>query len=283
MKHHFYMIIAAVFLGTVGVIVKLIGTDVHYMTINFFRIFIGFLVLLIVAPRVDKKAFKVRKADLKDYFIIGLLLTAALSTYATSLLYTDVQNAVLLHYTYPFIVLILAYLMLNEKINETKIVTLIIALVGLVIINPFSMESNSLGNILAFLSAIFYGFLIVGMRKVDIDHGIGDAMWFFFFGSLILLPFAVYFGFAGFSYLVVLLGLATGLGHFFYNLALHKIEAEKGAIIATIIAPLVSIVLAAILVNEALNPRVIIGGTVLIISGIYLQTHDGIAEERKLK
>jgi drug/metabolite transporter (DMT)-like permease len=122
---------------------------------------------------------------------------------------------------------------------------------------------------------VFYGLLIVAMRKEDKSHGIGDVIWFLLFASVVMLPFPAIYGFGNISQVwiyVILLGLvSTGLAYAFYNLALEKIEAEMGSIIATIITPLVSILLAVLIIGEQLSVKTIIGGALLIISGLYLE------------
>ncbi len=276
---YIYMILAALCLSTIGVLVKLIGDSIPVMSLNFLRIFIGFVFLLIFVPFIDRKWYKVSKKDLKEYFIIGIIYALSLSLYTAANIFASVQNAVLINYSYPFFVLIFGYFFLKENITRTKIVTLIIAFVGLYIINPFQFGENNFGNILALMGAFCYGILIVGMRKENKNHSIGDVIWFLFFASLILLPFPIMDGFGNLSleiwtYIILLGVVSTGLAYIFYNLALEKIEAEMGSIIATIITPLVSIILAIIIIGEQVNNNTIIGGSLLILSGIYLEMHN---------
>jgi len=278
MRRYIYMVLAALCFGTIGVLVKLIGEAVPPMTLNFYRVFFGLVFLLIIVPLIDKNTFKITKKDAKEFFLIGVILAVALSLYTTANLYTPIQNAVLINYSYPFFVLIFAYFFLREQITKTKIITLAAASIGLLIINPFMAGANSFGNTLAFLGAIGYGILIVAMRKEDKTHTIGDVFWFFLFASIILLPFPFIYGFgelSGVFVFVLLLGfLSTGLTYIFYTLALEKLEAETCSIIAMIITPLVSVILAFLIVNEAIVPRIILGGLILILSGIYLETHN---------
>ena len=124
--NYIYMMLASLCLGTIGVLVKLIGTEVHIMTLNFYRFFFGFISLLFVVPFMDKNAFKITKNDAKEYFIVGIFFAIALTLYTTSILYTSVQNAVFINFSYPFFVLFFAYFLLKEEITPTKIITLII-------------------------------------------------------------------------------------------------------------------------------------------------------------
>ncbi|MFH1447661.1 MAG: EamA family transporter [Candidatus Micrarchaeota archaeon] len=277
-KGKIYIFLSAICLGSIGMLVKLIGaSDIHYMTLNFYRIFFGFIFLLIIVPSLDKQTFKITKKDAKDFLLVGMLLAISLSLYTTANLFTSIQSAVLIHYSYPFFVLIFAYLILKEQVTRTKIITLVIAIIGLAILNPLDLGANNFGNILALIGAIFFAALVTEMRKEDKTHGIGDVVWFFFFASLLLLPAPFIFGFGDLSnvfiYVLVLGVISTGLAYFLYNIALETIEAEMASIISMITTPLVAISLAVLIIGETLSPKIMIGGSLLILSGIYLQTY----------
>ena len=50
MRKYAYIVAAAIALGGIGTLVKLIGDHVHFMTVNFYRIFLGMLSIAIVSP-----------------------------------------------------------------------------------------------------------------------------------------------------------------------------------------------------------------------------------------
>ena len=288
-KHlnYIYMVLAALCLGTIGVLVKLIGKSIPLMSLNFLRIFTGFIFLLAIIYFIDKKWYQVKKKDLGMFFFIGILYAVSLSLYTAANIFAPIQNAVLIYHAYPFFVLVFGYFLLKEKITVSKIITLVIAFIGLVIINPFQFGQHNLGNILALSVALVYGLLITIMRKTDKSHSIGSVVWFLGFASILLLPFIFYYGVGNLIsvwFYVLLLGVvSTGLAYLFYNLALEKIEAEICSIIATIITPLVSIVMAVLIVSEALKLRTIIGGSILVLSGLYLEMYDKKNKKRNKK
>ena len=267
----------AICIGTIGTLIKLIGPDVHFMTLSSIRLIIGFLALLLIVPFMDKCTFKITKKEAISYFFIGLLMAIAFTLFNTANMLAPIQNAVLLNAFHPFFVLFFAYFLLKEKITKTKITTLIIALVGMWIINPFSTGQYLTGNLLALLSAIFAAVLTIEMRKQNKVHGIGDVLWFMFFAALILSPAPFIFGIQGvytaLPYIILLGIISTALAYLFLNLALEKIGAEISSLVLIIITPLTSILLAVLIIHEPINLRTIIGGTILIIAGIYLEQH----------
>ena len=193
-------------------------------------------------------------------------------------IFAPIQNVFLLSGFAPFFTLILAYFLLKEKITKTKIITLFIAIFGLLLINPFHVDTYSLGNSLSLLTAFITAVLISLMRKSDKKHSIGSVFWFFFFALIILLPLPFIFGFGNISnktlvYLLLLGIIGTAFQFLFQNLALEKLEAEIVSIINMISSPFMAISLAFFIINETLNIRTIFGGLILIIAGIYLETH----------
>ncbi len=277
MKSFVYVILASVLVGTIGIFVNLIGDSVHFATMNFYRVFFGFLFLLAVVPFLDRETFKVKITHASEFLIVAVVMVFTFFLYNVAYLLAPVQNVILITAMYPFFVLFIAYFMIHERITKTKVITLAIAVVGLAVINPLNAEGFFLGNTIALVDAVLYAFLIVLMRREDKRFGIRDVLWFFFFATLIMLPAPFVFGFGNIvpvlPYLVGLGVLSTGLVHLLFNLALENMEAEIVSITETIAAPIVAILLAFFILAEEINARIIIGGGILIFAGIYLETH----------
>lgn len=278
LKSYVFIVLASVLFGLIGVLVKLIGASVPAMTLNFFRIFIGFLFLLAVVPVLDRTAFQVTRGELKEYALVGFCYAVSFSSFVTAMYYIPIQNAILIVALAPFIILAIASVILREPVTKTKIITAFIAFVGLLIMNPFQAGFHVWGTVLSIISVFFYAFMVIGMRKASKVHGIRDVLWFFFFASLLLLPFPFIYGLGDIQpviHYVLSLGIfATGLAYLFFNLALRNLEAGTSSIIVDLITPLVAIVLAVVIVQEELNPQIILGGSLLILAGIYLEYHD---------
>lgn len=280
LKPYFFIIIAGVLTGLIGVFVKLIGDQVHFMTLMFYRMFLALVLVGMVVPFLDKGTFKPSKRDLGHFFVVGLLMTITFTLFVLANLLAPVQNVVLITNFAPFLVLVLAYFFLKEKITSVKIVTLIIAIAGILILNPFRMNSiDSFGNYLALAQMVFYSFLIIAMRKENKEHSIGAVFWFFLFASLLLIPFPFIFGFGNLRgsalwYVLALGILSTGFAYLFHNLALERIGAEISSIFIMITMPLTGIIVAFFVLGEGFNLRVLLGGVVLIIAGVYLQAHN---------
>lgn len=285
MRYYTLMVLSAICLGLIGVFVKLIGDSVDPLVLVFLRTFFGAAFLALVIPFLDRDFLKLNKKDLFDYAIIGALFAFGFFLYTTANMMTHIQDAVLLNHSSPIFTLFFAYLILKEKITKTKIITIIMALVGLVIINPLNGSGNVLGNIFALSDAVVFGLVVVLMRREDIDHGIGDVFWFISLALLFLLPIPFIYGLdvpaESVGYIIGLGVVTTGLAYLLYNLALEEIEAEVSTIILTIVAPLTGVVTAIGIIEEAIEWKTLLGGSILIGAGIYMQVHKKQVREEK--
>ena len=277
MKYYLFIVLSAIGSAAIGLFTKLIGSDVPLMTLIFLRFLIATIVISFLAPQLDKDTFKLKKTDLKDYIIIASLFVINFSLYLPANLLAPIQNVILINASYIFIVFILAYFFLGEKITKTKLFTTALAVLGLSVINPFQAGEYFLGNMLALISGFTFAILLVKLRKANMSHGIGDLFWFFLFATILSLPFPFIFGFGQIkSVWLLVLGLgviSTALNYFFFNLSLEKIEVEIVSLISLIISPVSAILLAYFFLGEAFQVRTIIGGSFLILAGIYFQLH----------
>jgi len=284
MKPELYIFFASICLATVGILTKIIGSDIHPLVIGFYRVFFAMIILAIICPIIDKSTFKQNKKDMGMYAIIGFLFAINLAFTCLAYIKSNVQNVTLIFSTAPFFALIIAYFVLKEKITKTKIITLIIAIIGIIIINPGKAEGG-IWNFLTLGLAMLSGLLIVLLKKEDSNHSIGDVFWFFFFATIFLIPFPIVFGLGKISIYTVLIGVVgTGLAYLIYNLGLkNDIEAETSSMIENISVPIFAIIFAVILIREKLVLNIVIGGLILIIAGIYLELHNRKHKKKKKK
>ncbi len=276
MKTKLSVVISGILLGLIGVTVKTIINDIHPLTINFFRLLFAFLFLLILMPFLDKATFKVKIKDIPRYMLAGLLVAVTFGTYILALNYAPVSNVVLIASFSVVFVAFFAYLFLKEKLKFNQKVAIVIAIVGLVVINPFNFNNSYfIGNIIALANGLSYALLLVFMRSEEKTHPISSIMWFFFFATIFFIPL-LFIGGLGDNFLKVLpfliiLGIAsTAIPYLLLGLAIKKLHADTISIINTLTVPLSSILFAVILLGEILNTRIIIGGSILILAGITL-------------
>ena len=71
MKGYALAIIATLFYSPVGVFTKLIGDNIHPISLVFYRLLFAFIVIALIIPKIDKTTFKANSKDIKEYAFVG--------------------------------------------------------------------------------------------------------------------------------------------------------------------------------------------------------------------
>ncbi len=277
-KGYLFLIISTLFFSTTGVVVKLIGNSMNTFVITFSRFFIGLIVLGAIGFFFNKKIFKVNSKELFDYLITSFLLVSGLTILFFAFKLSKVSSVILINSSQAIFVLIFSLYFLKEKITRQKLGAIILAFIGLIILNPITFNSEEgIGNFLGLLSGIIMAITIVKMKKEDTQGGLKTTFWIFFFSTIILLPSPFIFGLGEISnnigYILWLGVICGGIGYFLYNLSLEHIEADIIGILGVILKSIVGIFLSFIILNEQLTTQLALGGIFLLLAAIILNYH----------
>jgi drug/metabolite transporter (DMT)-like permease len=116
-------------------------------------------------------------------------------TFFKGLSYTSpIMGAVLMVIT-PMIVLILSAFIMKERMENRKILGIILGLAGTVTLILYGKSlvnatNASLGNLLVFVNAVSYGFYLIIVKKLmDKYNAFTFVKWIYTFGFLMVLPF----------------------------------------------------------------------------------------------
>lgn len=273
------IILSGILFALIGVITKLIGTDIPSGTLAFLRMIIGLGTLAVIVPFLDHNIFKVTKRELFHYAIIGFLLAITVVLYLTAFLFAPISNILLLGSVYMVLTFIIATIFLNEKATRFEWAMIGLSVVGLAIINPFQGE-YIFGNILALIGASIYAVLIVLMRKEDKIHTISNSIWFLFFATVFLIPLPLIQGWGNtVSHLplVLVLGIfSTGLAYLFLTYGLEKLCAGECSFFHEVSSILAGITLGVLIIGEVLTPNIVIGGIILLGSAVAIEYKIGM-------
>jgi drug/metabolite transporter (DMT)-like permease len=273
-KEMYAIIIASVLTGLVGLIVKLIGTEVHPLTLAFYRIAIGGVFLAIALPTFDPDFHRPKKGDIKLFAVAGLLLAASLSSFVFALSISSVSEVMLITSTYIFFVAIFASMFLKEKLKQKHVLALIFILIGMIIINPIRSGMSIIGLAIALINAMIHAGLLVYMKYEGKRHKSSAVVWILLCASLFLLPMPFIFGFGNvitvLPLLLVLGIVSTAVTYTLLSFGLRKISADSVAILQLSITPITAILLAIVFLQERLSDRTIVGGTFILLGGISL-------------
>ena len=139
---------------------------------------------------------KIAKADFPR-IIAAALFGVALNmlTFFKGLSYTSPIMGAVLMVTTPMIVLVLSAFIMKERMENRKIVGIILGLAGTTTLilygkSVVNAPNASLGNLLVFINAVSYGFYLIIVKKLmDKYNAFTFVKWIYTFGFLMVLPF----------------------------------------------------------------------------------------------
>ena len=261
-------------------------TSNHYagpFGINIIRIGISiilFWILFLFAP-VKRKIYK---KDIPAFLLCaftGLALNQML--FIKGLSYTFSIHASLLTLITPVLITIIAASVLKEKITLSKIIGLVLAVTGAVVLissreNITKGENVFLGDILIICSAVAYTFYFITVKPLMQKYSSIDVMrWVFTFGFFMILPVCVnefsqitwqVFTFKDYLLLFLISVPGTFLAYLFNVYVIKILSASiAGAYIYS--QPVFAVAIAMIFLKEELLPTKIFAAT-LIFAGVYL-------------
>ena len=262
-----------VFLGALslsfgGLIVKSFE-GANLWQILFWRSIFFILVVSIFLTITYRK--NVLKAFIKSGFpglIGGLILSTGFCGYVFAMYNTTVANTNFIIQTQTIFLAVFGYLFLKEKVSKITLVSIILAISGIIIMVGSSLSPGQMsGNIAAFIMPISFAILILIIRKypnVDmvplqlIAGIVAMIIGYLFAGKILISLYDVYLGFlAGFFQL--------GFGFIFITIGARRTpSALVGIIMLTeaVLGPLWAWLFA----NEQPPLIVLIGGSIVIIS-----------------
>ncbi len=146
---------------------------------------------------------KVERKDFTRLFLLAICGVAInQSLFLKGLSLTSPIDAAIMMITTPILVLIIASIILKERITIIKVIGILIGFAGAAFLILKNMgtahkESSVLGNTLVFINAISWGsFLVLVKPLMKKYHTVTILKWTFLFGLGLVLPFGISDGIA---------------------------------------------------------------------------------------
>lgn len=282
MRGTFYLILTGFFLGTVGIWVKLTGSNVSPFLLTIFRALLaGTLIFLLILFTKDLRTIEtlgIKKKNLLLFLVAGFFgVTIGFGFFMKSFSYVPVANAVILVYVYPLVTALLSWIFLKERITRWEGISLVLVLLGVWSIygSELGPGTNMLGNLLALLSGCGYAVFFVFIRHFE-RKGLPYwkvTFWPLVIGGLILILFLPFEPLAlspsGYVPLYILgIAFVSFLGYVLYAKGLKTIRAHNAVITVSLTEPLTAIILAFLILGETLPQYVMVGGALIILANI---------------
>jgi drug/metabolite transporter (DMT)-like permease len=265
-------IIAALIMGSIGVLIRHVSVDGSI--IAFSRFALGFLFLtffLLLSKRWGAFNVKISPA----LFFSGVFLALGVLSYISAIKTTTLANAVFLLYLAPLIASVLGHFLLQEKISAFKALLIILAFVGSLCLLEFNFslgKTDISGQLFGFAAAFCYAFFIITNRKIAPEiSGFSRAFYQLLFACLTLLPFVIgKIDLPSLRYDGMWL-LTIGFFHGFIALTLMilslcYLQSYEYATVSYL-EPIIAAIIGYLIYNEALSSLQFSGGVLILACG----------------
>lgn len=281
-KNYIYAAASVAIWSTMAPVIKVLLFDIPNMEALSISSYIAFLFLLIMNVK-NGMIKQMKNYSIKDYGImgglgfVGMFLYSMLYYYGLSRLTS--QEACILNYLWPIMLVIFSCIILKEKLTLMKGVAMLCSFVGIIIL---SLGKGSvltgqavLGMIGCIIAAACYGLFSVLNKKTDYNQNIAMMIFWLVTGVC-----AMIFGLMTESWLplkgmqwvgMLWLGiLIDAVAYLLWAIALKS--AENTAQIANLayLTPFLSMIISAVFLKEKVELRAI-AALVFIVGGILLQ------------
>ncbi len=277
------ILLAGCFWGSMGIFVRRL-TDYGFSSIQIvaIRVTLAALIFCILLLIRDPAGFRISVKDIPLFLGLGfgsiLFFTVC---YFTAITMMPLSTAAILLYTSPIWIMLMSVLFFREKLTGRKLLALVLAFAGCVLVSGISGEGMTLTGLLVGLgSGIGYGlYSILGTVALRRYSPYTVTTYTFAFAALgawlicrpaeMLAKFAAAPNLPGLVFFCVLTALVTAVIPFLaYTLGLRTVEASRAGILATV-EPLVATLIGVAVFSEPLT--LLSGlGILLILAAVVL-------------
>lgn len=287
-RNKIIMASAMLVFGTMGLFISNITFPSSF--ISLVRAFIGSaliaMFMLISGHGIDIAAIA---ANLKFLIPSGIIMAFNWICLFEAYKYTGVAVATLCYYMAPVIVMLVSPFMLKERLNAVKIISILTAVVGAVLISGAvtGTVKSTKGILLGLCAAALYSSIVILNKFVRNISPLETTLVQLFVAGVAMIPYVLFtekvteFKFDRVSVISLLIvGVVhTGIAYVAYFASMQKIMAQTTAIFSYI-DPVTAIILSAVVLHESMDVVQIIG-TVLILSATLFNELIPILNKRK--
>ncbi|MEN1936574.1 DMT family transporter [Paenibacillus sp. 102] len=273
--------LAASIWGGMYVVSKYVLDFVPPLTLVWLRFIIAFVVLYMILKTTKRKQKTTIQINKKDWLLfawigfIGYFVSITCQFVGTKL--SDAHTGSLVTSATPAFMVVFATLILKEKLTTRRILSTLLATIGVIIVIGWDIEVESyfIGTIILVGAAITWALLSIYVKIASSR-----------FSSLVITTYAIFFSLffitpcmiwelqsnpvgnlnATIILGILYLGIISTAGAFFlWNKGLELMDASIGSLFF-FFQPIVGSLLGWLLLNETLNRNFFIGGALIIFS-----------------
>lgn len=274
------IIIAGLFWGSMGIFVRHLN-DLGFSSIQVacLRLTTAGILFALILLIKDRKGFKIALRDIPLFLALGLVSILFFTCcYFTAIRLMTMSTAAILLYTSPIWVMVLAIIFLKEKFTIQKLIALILAFAGCILVSGFGGKVTVMGILVGLGSGLGYGlysifgtfalknyspytvtcytFLIAGLGSIFVADPV----------DLVSKISAVENKPALFGFVLLTAVVTAVIPFLLYTLGLNMTTAGKAAVLATV-EPAAATLFGFFVMKETVGP-VAIAGILLVFAAI---------------
>ncbi|MBQ3299199.1 MAG: DMT family transporter [Ruminococcus sp.] len=282
-KSYIYAGLTVLIWSTLATVVKLVLKDIpnfQALAISSAFAFVFLLILNIINGSIkEMKHYRIKDClTMAGLGFLGLFMYSALYYYGIAELGS--QEACILNYLWPMMIVIFACIILKERITVKKIIAMLMSFAGIVVLTLSSGGASSgnrlFGIIACVTAAVCYGLFSVLNKKHSLNQNV-TMMWIWFTTAVCSLLLSLIFEnwqpVAGVQWLgIAWLGIVVNaVAYLLWAIALKG--ASDSAKIANLayLVPFISIIISWLVLKEQITINAVLA-LVLIIGGILIQS-----------
>jgi drug/metabolite transporter (DMT)-like permease len=240
----------------------------------------GLLFWLLLAAR--RKIVRLPLRRVLAFALMGVFFAAGSTFSFLSVERIPASLSALMFYIYPALVTVGAAVLFGTRFSRTRLAILASVLIGCALTaNVQGGSVDTIGIALALISPCFYaGYILVGSRALPGIPPLNASAWIITVASVILLGVG-WSGLLGGGFTtdiepkgwLAILGLAifsTVISISTFLAGMARLDAFRASILSTF-EPVMTVILAALLLGERLAPIQAAGGAIIVVSAIALQ------------
>ncbi|MBR4913947.1 MAG: EamA family transporter [Clostridiales bacterium] len=266
------IIIAGLFWGSMGIFVRHLNelgfSSIQVACLRLVTAGILFAIILLIK---DPKGFKISPKDIPLFLALGLVSILFFTCcYFTAIRLMTMSTAAILLYTSPIWVMVLAIIFLKEKFSVQKLIALILAFAGCVLVSGFGGKVTVIGILVGLGSGLGYGlysifgtfalkkystftvtcytFLIAGLGSIFVANP----------PDLIAKIQSVDNKLSLFGFVLLTSVVTAVIPFMLYTLGLNRTTAGRAAVLATV-EPAAATLFGLFVMGETVGPVAIVG------------------------
>jgi len=261
--------------GSIGVFAR--NISISPILLAFSRAIIALPVVYLFIRKNKQELFSfIKKKSARPVMLSGMLIGLAWVALFMAFRFTSVANATLAYNMCPIYVMILAPILLKEKLSPKQVLSVVIAFCGLILIVATSLnikETNLMGILLGAVSGMFYAIIVLINRKFG-SHIPSESATFIqlMMSAVILAPLVLFespiqqwssLNLHGIVMLLILGIVHTGLAYQMYFSSYKELSSTTVALYSYL-DPVFAIIFGVVILGEPFGIYQIIGGALIL-------------------